>query len=31
VTSGERFAFLPFMHDEAAEVIRVENQGALAV
>lgn len=31
VTRGERFAFLPFMHDEAAEVIRVENQGALAL
>lgn len=31
VTRGERFAFLPFMHDEAAEVIRVQNQGALAL
>ena len=30
VTRGERFAFLPFMHDEAAEAIRVENQHALA-
>ena len=30
VTRGERFAFLPFMHDEAAEAVRVENQGALA-
>lgn len=30
VTRGERFAFLPFMHDEAAEAVRVENQSALA-
>lgn len=31
VTRGERFAFLPFMHDEAAEAVRVANEGALAV
>ncbi|WGM30421.1 2OG-Fe(II) oxygenase [Brevundimonas sp. NIBR11] len=30
VTRGERFAFLPFMHDEAAEVVRRQNEGALA-
>lgn len=30
VTRGERFAFLPFMHDEAAEIVRAENEGALA-
>lgn len=30
VTRGERFAFLPFMHDEAAELIRRENESALA-
>ena len=30
VTRGERFAFLPFMHDEAAETIRRANEGALA-
>lgn len=31
VTRGERFAFLPFMHDEAAEAVRVANERALAV
>lgn len=31
VTRGERFAFLPFMHDEAAETLRVQNQAALAL
>ncbi|MFC5345173.1 2OG-Fe(II) oxygenase [Brevundimonas staleyi] len=30
VTRGERFAFLPFVHDEAAEKVRRENEGALA-
>lgn len=30
VTRGERFAFLPFMHDEAAELVRRENESALA-
>ena len=31
VTRGERFAFLPFVHDEAAEAIRIANRGALAI
>ncbi len=30
VTRGERFAFLPFLHDEAAELIRAEGEAALA-
>ncbi len=30
VTRGERFAFLPFMHDEAAEAVRVEGERELA-
>lgn len=30
VTRGQRFAFLPFVHDEAAEAVRVEGLGALA-
>ena len=29
VRRGTRYAFLPFIHDEAAERIRVENQGTI--
>jgi len=30
VTSGRRFAYLPFLYDEAAAIIREENRGFLA-
>jgi hypothetical protein len=30
VTAGKRFAFLPFLYDDAAAKIRLENQEFLA-
>jgi predicted 2-oxoglutarate/Fe(II)-dependent dioxygenase YbiX/peroxiredoxin len=30
VRRGSRFAFLPFLHDEAAEIIRLQHQGFLS-